>query len=430
MNRIILLGTLLLAFHFSFTQTPYFPPLTGDQWETLSPESQGWDTSYLDSLQQFLDEKNTKAFLILVDGKIVVEWYFDTFTQDSAWYWASAGKTLTATLTGIAQEEGLLSISDTSSTYLGEGWTSLTPEQEEKITIWHQLTMTSGMNGLFFDCLEPDCLQYVADAGTRWAYHNSPYTLLREVLEEASGVDLNVYIRDKLLLPTGMTGLWFRSAQGNLFFSKARSMARFGWLMLNEGIWNGDTVLGDTSYLRQMITPSQDLNKSYGYLWWLNGKESHMLPAWPFVIEGPASPKAPMDMYSALGKNGQFLNVIPSMNMVVLRMGESPDDALVPASFLDEMWGEISNVIAGTATPRKGTIFTKDIQVFPNPANSYLKVSLGSQPISHIRLYDLQGKLLVTTSKTYLSVTGLPKGVYLLEVENTSGELGYRRFVK
>ena len=78
------------------------------------------------------------------DGKIVLEEYFNGHDSTSNWYWAS-GKSLTAFLIGIAQQENYLNISDTTSTYLGQGWTSLNPIQEEKITIRHQLNMTSGL---------------------------------------------------------------------------------------------------------------------------------------------------------------------------------------------------------------------------------------------------------------------------------------------
>jgi hypothetical protein len=56
-------------------------------------------------------------------------------------------------------------------------------------------------------------------------------------------------------------------------------MARFGLLMLNKGNWNGNVILSDTNYYNQMVNSSQTLNPSYGYLWWLNGKASYMLPA-------------------------------------------------------------------------------------------------------------------------------------------------------
>ena len=70
----------------------------------------------------------------IADGKIVLEKYFGTFTQDSIHYWASAGKSLTATMIGIAQQKGLLNINDSVSKYLGVGWSSETRQKEKLIT--------------------------------------------------------------------------------------------------------------------------------------------------------------------------------------------------------------------------------------------------------------------------------------------------------
>jgi len=174
-------------------QALYFPPLTGNSWETVPPESLGWCTDRLDAMFQFLDSTDTKAFLILKDGRIAVEQYFGQFTRDSFWYWASAGKTLTAFLVGQAQEDNLLDIDDPTSNYLGTGWTALPPEKEALISIRDQLAMTSGLRDGTADdfCTLPACLTYQADAGTRWAYHNAPYTLLTNVLGEATGQNLN-----------------------------------------------------------------------------------------------------------------------------------------------------------------------------------------------------------------------------------------------
>ncbi|MDA0973987.1 MAG: serine hydrolase, partial [Bacteroidetes bacterium] len=66
-------------------------------------------------------------------------------------------------------------------------------------------------------------------------------------------------------------------------YSKTRDMARFGLLALSDGVWDGDSLISDQGYLQAMTSSSQDLNLSYGYLWWLNGQESHMLPGLEFV---------------------------------------------------------------------------------------------------------------------------------------------------
>ena len=141
-------------------QTLYFPPLIGNNWDTLSPASLGWCTDRVDSLYDFLEQQNSKAFVVLKDGKIVLEKYFGSFTQDSLWYWASAGKTLTSFLVGKAKEQGYLSLSDTSSEYLGVGWTNCTRQQEDSISILHQLTMTTGLDDGVTDnhCTDPPCL--------------------------------------------------------------------------------------------------------------------------------------------------------------------------------------------------------------------------------------------------------------------------------
>ena len=105
--------------HAQATPPLYFPPLTGNTWASTTPASLGWCQTPLDSLIAFAGRKRSKSLLILKDGRMVVEQYYGTFTADSAWYWASAGKSLTATLVGLARQDGQLSLSDSTSQYLG-----------------------------------------------------------------------------------------------------------------------------------------------------------------------------------------------------------------------------------------------------------------------------------------------------------------------
>lgn len=142
----------------SKAQTLYFPPVSGNAWDTISPLALGWCPDKIDTLTQYLQDKNTKAFIVLKDGKIVIEKYYATFIQDSIWY-RFRWKSLTAFLTGIAQEEGLFNITDTVSHYLGNGWTSCSATDEEKITILNQLTMTTGLDDSGWSWLMADtCL--------------------------------------------------------------------------------------------------------------------------------------------------------------------------------------------------------------------------------------------------------------------------------
>ena len=210
MKKYLLIYLLLNTSSLLNAQQTYFPPLNNNLlWDTLSPSNLGWCTDKIDTLYDFLQQENTKGFILLKDGYIVLEKYFGTFTKDSLWYWASAGKTITSFLVGKAQEEGFLNINDTTSTYLGSGWTSCTPLEEGNIQIVNQLTMTTGLDDGVPDnhCTIDTCLSYLADAGTRWAYHNAPYTLLESVLTNATGSPINTYTQNKLKNATGMNGL-------------------------------------------------------------------------------------------------------------------------------------------------------------------------------------------------------------------------------
>jgi CubicO group peptidase (beta-lactamase class C family) len=331
----------------------YFPPTNSDTWATTTPQALGWNTDNINDLYTFLEQKNTRAFLVLKDGKIIIEKYFGNdilnrpFNSKGIWYWASAGKTLTSFLVGKAQEEGLLKLSDKSSAYLGKGWTSLTPTQEDAITVRHQITMTTGLNDGVpdNDCTKPECLQYIASAGNRWAYHNAPYTILDKVISNASKKSFGEYFNSSLRDKIGMDGTWQTSGSNNVYYSTPRAMARFGLLILSKGKWGNEVIMKDQDYFSQMINTSQNINLSYGYLWWLNGKASVMVPTLQNVFARALTPNAPAEMIAAMGKNGQQLNIIPSKNLIVIRMGDSADNSQVGFTLQDEIWGKLNTII-------------------------------------------------------------------------------------
>ena len=332
----------------------YFPPLNSDTWESTTPSELGWNTSKLNDLFSYLESNNTRAFIILKDGKIVIEEYFGNnilgtvpFNRNTKWYWASASKTLTSTLVGIAQQEGYLNIENPTSDYLGSGWTSLTSEKEQLIKVKNQLTMTTGLeyNVSDLDCTLPACLTYKTDAGQQWFYHNAPYTLLEKVVKNSTGTDYYEYSNEKVESVIGMNGQWILHGYNNVYWSTARDMARFGLLIKNKGKWDNSVVLSDTIYYNEMVNSSQNLNPSYGYLWWLNGKSSIIIPGLSNSFNVSLSEHAPIDLFAGMGKNGQFVEVIPSKNLVVVRMGEAPGGSLVPITFHNEMWEKINLVI-------------------------------------------------------------------------------------
>ena len=332
----------------------YFPPVDSDSWEEVSLQELGWCQDHLDTLLQHVESTNSKAFIVLKDGRIAVEWYADGFTRTDNWYWASAGKTVTATLVGILQSRGLIDITQPTSRYIGQGWSSLIPDQELAITVWHQLTMTSGLDDGVADpyCTDDTCLVYKADPGTRWAYHNAPYTLLDQVVQGASQSTLNQVYRSQLAQRIGMNGGFLPQGYNNVLFSTPRSMARFGLLALNNFVWDSDSILADPTYARAMVTRSQELNQSYGYLWWLNGQPTHMVPILRRVFQGPLTPNAPPDVYYALGKNDQIISVCPSERLVFIRMGDaaSNEPGAVAIGSADEIWKLLRKVMCSTTS--------------------------------------------------------------------------------
>jgi len=407
----------------------YFPPNGSTTWETTSLETLNWCPEKVNDLYDFLETENTKAFILLVDGKIVLEQYFNGHDANAFWYWASAGKTLTAYAVGIAQQENLLSITNPTSDYLGTGWTVATPSQEAEITVRNQLTMTTGLNDGVPEptCTEPVCLEYLVDPDTRWAYHNGPYTLLTEVVENASSQSYNDFITERIKQPTGMSGLFLQQNNNRIYFSDARSMARFGLLNLNNGVWDGQEVINPT-YFNEMVTTSQDLNESYGYLWWLNGKDSFMLPQSQMVFNGSVCPNAPDDMYAAVGANSQIINVIPSLNMVWIRMGEDPDNSLVPFELNDDIWTFINQFECNPLSIQDERLLER-VVAYPNPGSEllYLNTSLPIQ----FEIYSTQGQQI--DKGTYVDgihISQLKAGIYFLKLNFDSNAERVIKFIK
>ncbi|MFK7971991.1 MAG: serine hydrolase [Bacteroidia bacterium] len=432
MKQILLL--IVLSISLVFGQQSYFPPLNSESWDSLPASQLGWPQDRIDSLYRFLDNSNSKSFLVLKDGKRVLEQYFDSFQRDSFWYWASAGKCAAAFLMGMAQDEGLLHIQDKTSDYLGKGWTSATASQEDSITIWHQITMTTGLDdGLPItpqvpdplNCLDPSCLQYLTSPGTRWAYHNAPYRLVQDVIAQASGQTINQFTRSRLFNRTGMRGLWF----DYVLLGRARDMARFGLLVLENGVWDTDTLIRDQAYMQAMIRPSQNMNEAYGYLWWLNGQASYLPPRVQLRIPGQLVSSAPSDMVAALGKNDQKVYVVPSLNMVVVRQGNAADlPALGPSSFDTELWEILSWLGAPTTSVEAKA--ESEILIYPNPASDMLFIKT-DQNIKRAELIGVNGqRISLLVHNNQCSLEGITNGVYMVELESEHGILRKKLLVQ
>jgi CubicO group peptidase (beta-lactamase class C family) len=321
------------------------PPASG--WDTADPASVGWDPPALQAALDFAGAHGTRALVVAVGGRVIAQqaWgvSIDGFARDVA----SCQKSVVALLVGNLQDAGRLAIDEPVTTYLGAGWTRATPGEEAPITVRHLLTMTSGL---------ADDLTFAAPPGTVWRYTTNAYQQLVPLVEEVSGRSIDESTRVALFDPIGVSraSRWqVRRIEGPFgvdptgrriqgLVMTAPDLARVGLLVLRDGTWGARRVLADRSYLAEALAPSQELNPSYGYLWWLNGQDAFVLPGPPVRRPGPLIPGAPADLVAALGKDDQKLYVVPSLEAVVTRLGAPADPSRGPrparSSFDAELW--------------------------------------------------------------------------------------------
>ena len=330
----------------------YFPPASGT-WEVISPSKVGWDESKLKTALEYAGKTRASGVVVLQGGRILAEQYWSLEDGDQAGEKAreygalvrgrdsqgrtiedvaSVQKSVVAVLVGIAQHRGLLKIDDPVAQHLGQGWTKASALEEAAITVRHLLTMTSGLK---------DDLTFEAAAGTRWRYNTAAYARLVRVLAAAAGQTANELTRAWLTGRIGMAdSQWTSRGLGGGepavntvgFATTARDLARFGVLILAQGNWNDERVVADQDYLRAALRPSQALNPSYGYLWWLNG-QPEVARGDGRLTKGPLIPSAPVDLVAALGAIDRKLYVVPSLGLVATRLGNAAGPA-----FQNEFW--------------------------------------------------------------------------------------------
>ena len=353
-------------------QEIYFPPHTGD-WQTVDPGNTGWSASGLAEVLAYAGEQRSSGVVMLLDGRILAEGYWEVGpaeTGDVGGYpnlivdrteagqtvedVASLQKSIASVLAGIARGKGKLDFDKPVHTYLGRGWSRANADQEAAITVRHLLTMTSGLAAQG---------SFVAPAGDQFTYNTPVYMKILSVLEASSGQSLNEFMSVALSSRIGMNdsswaartwmppGLNPGAAAGagmggaamapggmapgggmgpgsfnaaTAFRSSARDLARLGLLVLAKGQWDGEDIVADSDYFEEAFKPSQAHNEAYGLLWWLNGGTTINDRRSPIMQEGTLLPTAPDDLVAALGGLGRKIYVVPSLRLVVSRLGDAP----------------------------------------------------------------------------------------------------------
>jgi len=309
-----------------------------------TPESQGLDGL---RLQQAIDGVEAgeygdiNALLVLRNDYLVLEHYFEPLYKgpDYRHPVRSVTKSFTSALIGIAREQGKLPDLQTGLLDLFPQYSNIEnlDGRKREITFDHILSMTAGFEwdefspGAMSDpnmMRSPDWIKHVLDLpmrdapGTRWVYNGGCSMLLSDILQRATGQAVDEFARRYLFEFIGIDN-WRWSIGKNDVINTAhglsmtrRDMARLGVLYLNDGRWQGEQIVPEDWVKLSTSLKTRDnadyFPYAYAYQWW------RMQDAEP-----TAAMLATNDMYTAIGLHGQFVLVIPHLDMVVVSTAEN-----------------------------------------------------------------------------------------------------------
>jgi CubicO group peptidase (beta-lactamase class C family) len=281
------------------------------------------------SLDEFLRDTDTTAFLIVHKDRVVSERYFGGSTRESLQTSFSVAKSFVSTLVGIAIDEGLIGhVDDRLTRYLPE--LAARDPRFREITLRDLLTMSSGLRyreGGFPSLGDDTYTYYGVDLrdvalnrariegppGIAWQYNNYHPLLLGLVLERTTGTSVSEFMATKLWQPLGAeTDATWNLDSKRSGFEKMESglnatavdYARFGLLFLHDGVWNGRRIVSKAwvrAATRLQATSDPAYYHGYGYFWWID-------------VERPGR-------FYALGKYGQYVYVAPDADAVIVRFG-------------------------------------------------------------------------------------------------------------
>jgi CubicO group peptidase (beta-lactamase class C family) len=278
-------------------------------------------------------EIDTRAIVVVQDGRIVAERYAPGFTKDTALIGWSMSKSVTATFIGALIAEGQLKLDAPAPV---PEWTTAGDERR-KITLRNLLNMSSGL--AFNEPYDPgtdstrmlfqshDMAGYAATRplahppGTAWSYSSGTANILSRLVLLKSGGTLKsteAYAQSHLFGPAGMTSAVFEPDESGNFvgssylYATARDWARFGLMILDRGTINGTRIVPE-SFVDFACKPAPaDPRKGYGAQFWLNGVDASGAREFPHL---------PADFCAAEGHNDEFVAVFPSRHAVIVRLG-------------------------------------------------------------------------------------------------------------
>lgn len=309
-------------------------PAGAEQVPEADPASVGLDPDRTEAAVAYASARGALSVRIYRHGCLVARSGLDPTNEWSPMATWSMTKGVLSLVVGRAVTLGLLDVDDA----IGEHLDGL-DAAHGAITVRQLLNQTSGLRFAWANDLNAAATldsaalvltrPFEAEPGTRFIYAQTVLTALGAVVEAAVGEDLQEFAQRELFGPVGITRgewSWARDvagrSQGFAFLDMApRALGRLGLLMLDEGMW-GDTRVLDADYVRQGASGTE-ANPGYGFLWWTNEGERHRTAGYveDDWLERRWVPAAPVGTFGMSGMFNQNVYVIPSLDMVVVRMG-------------------------------------------------------------------------------------------------------------
>jgi CubicO group peptidase (beta-lactamase class C family) len=282
--------------------------------------------------------RRTRAVIVLYDGRIVAERYAAGFTRETPQLGWSMTKSVTNALVGILVKEGKLRLKDPAPV---PEWRS-PGDPRAAITLDELMRMSSGLrfkenyknprsDAIRMLLAEPDAGAYAAEKplevppNSRWSYSSGTANIISRIVRQNVGgslADFVAFTHHALFDRVGMASAVIEPDPSGTFvgssfmYATPRDWARFGLLYYNDGVWKNERILPE-GWVRYSTTPTPNAPKGeYGAQFWLNaGRSGEPEDRW--------MPKVPPDMYSLRGFEGQYVAIIPSTKLVVVRLGLS-----------------------------------------------------------------------------------------------------------
>ena len=329
------------ASQMSEPPTPEPKPSVDNSWKPDTPENHNMNPETFAQLHEALSGSTVYAMVTAKDGVLIDEYYQDGYDETNAFALHSCSKSFTSALVGIALEQGLIdNIDQPLSDYLPQVL-ELADTDKQKITLRHLLTHTTGLEWYEWGGGQsnwrefrsaPNWVDYilgqrlVTQPGERFNYGTGATHLMAAALEQAVGTDALTFGKEHLFEPLGMDSVqWGTDPQGiidggNGIIMTARDAARFGQLYLNGGVWNGKQLISaewlEQSTSVQNAGPGGSTGK-YGLSWWVR-------------------PFGDYDTYYAFGAWGQYIFVVPELNLVTVIASASPQDSYLPRPYFTD----------------------------------------------------------------------------------------------